>query len=126
YALKKASELIRQYSIDTVVTTSPPHSTQLIGLKLKQRFNIKWVADLRDPWTDIYYYNQFKHTALARTIDLGYERQVVEEADLIVTVSEDVKRIFASKSILPIASKTVVIPNGFDEDDFLVKPVKAE
>ena len=126
YALKKASELIRQFNIDTVVTTSPPHSTQLIGLKLKQKFNIKWIADLRDPWTDIYYYNQFKHTALARTIDLQYERKVVENADLLVTVSEDVKRIFAGKSSLPVAAKTVVIPNGFDEDDFLLKQVPAE
>ena len=126
YALKKASELILQFNIDTVVTTSPPHSTQLIGLKLKQKFNIKWIADLRDPWTDIYYYNQFKHTAFARTIDLQYERKVVENADLLVTVSEDVKRIFAGKSSLPVAAKTVVIPNGFDEDDFLLKQVPAE
>ena len=126
YALRKASELIRQFNIDTVVTTSPPHSTQLIGLKLKQTFNIKWIADLRDPWTDIYYYNQFKHTALARNIDLQYERTVVENADLLVTVSEDVKRLFAGKSALPIAAKTVVIPNGFDQDDFLIKQVPAE
>ena len=126
YALRKASELIRQFNIDTVVTTSPPHSTQLIGLKLKQTFNIKWIADLRDPWTDIYYYNQFKHTALARNIDLQYERNVVENADLLVTVSEDVKRLFAGKSALPIAAKTVVIPNGFDQDDFLIKQVPAE
>jgi glycosyltransferase involved in cell wall biosynthesis len=126
YAYKKASELIREFNIDTVVTTSPPHSTQLIGLKLKQTFNIKWIADLRDPWTDIYYYNQFKHTALARAIDLRYERKVVEQADLIVTVSEDVKRIFSSKSQLLIASKTVVIPNGFDEDDFRIRQVPLE
>ncbi|MBL7970684.1 MAG: glycosyl transferase, partial [Prolixibacteraceae bacterium] len=33
FALKKAVELIRQFNIDTVITTSPPHSTQLIGLK---------------------------------------------------------------------------------------------
>jgi glycosyltransferase involved in cell wall biosynthesis len=118
YALKKAEELIREFKIDTVVTTSPPHSTQLIGLKLKQKFNIRWIADLRDPWTDIYYYNQFKHTALARKIDLNFEREVVENVDLLITVSEDLKRIFAEKSNLPIENKTVVIPNGFDEDDF--------
>ncbi len=126
YALKKAAELIRQFNIETVVTTSPPHSTQLIGLKLKQEFNIKWIADLRDPWTDIYYYNQFMHTALARKIDIRYERNVVENADLLITVSEDVKRIFAEKSKLPIAAKTVVIPNGFDEDDFRIKEVPFE
>jgi glycosyltransferase involved in cell wall biosynthesis len=118
YAYKKASELIREYHIETVVTTSPPHSTQLIGLKLKRNLQINWIADLRDPWTDIYYYNQFKHTVLARKTDQNYERKVVENADLLITVSEDVKRIFVEKSNLGIASKTVVIPNGFDEDDF--------
>lgn len=126
YALKKAAELIREFDIHTVVTTSPPHSTQLIGLKLKQKFNIRWIADLRDPWTDIYYYNQFNHTALARKIDRTYERRVVENADLLISVSEDVKRIFAEKSNLHIADKTVVIPNGFDEDDFRIAKVEAE
>ncbi len=126
FALKKAEELIRQFDIDTVVTTSPPHSTQLIGLKLKQKFNIRWIADLRDPWTDIYYYDQFMHTALARTIDIRYERKVVENADLLITVSKDAKRIFAEKSKLPVAAKTVVIPNGFDEEDFRIKAVHTE
>ncbi len=126
YALKRAEELIRQYNIDTVVTTSPPHSTQLIGLKLKQKFNIRWIADLRDPWTDIYYYNQFKHMALALKVDKGYERKVIENADRLVTVSEDVKRIFTEKSNLQIAAKTAVIPNGFDEEDFRITEVQAE
>ncbi|MBW8327139.1 MAG: glycosyltransferase family 4 protein [Prolixibacteraceae bacterium] len=126
YALKKAAELIQEFNIDTVVTTSPPHSTQLIGLKLKQKFNIRWIADLRDPWTDIYYYNQFKHTALALKIDKSYERKVIENADRLVTVSEDVKRIFAEKSSLQIAAKTAVVPNGFDEEDFRITEVQAE
>jgi glycosyltransferase involved in cell wall biosynthesis len=127
YALKKAIELINEFDIDTVVTTSPPHSTQLIGLALKKRIKtIRWVADLRDPWTDIYYYNQFKHTAVARKIDQKYERQVVENADLLISVSEDVKRIFSGKSVKPIADKTVVIPNGFDSEDFRVDRFPAE
>lgn len=127
YALKKAIELIKEFKIDTIVTTSPPHSTQLIGLALKKRFKtIRWIADLRDPWTDIYYYNQFKHTAIAREIDRNYERQVVENADLLISVSEDVKRIFAGKSTQPIAEKTVVIPNGFDSEDFRVGELPQE
>jgi len=126
YALKKAAELIREFKIETVVTTSPPHSTQLIGLKLKQRFNIRWIADLRDPWTDIYYYNQFKHTALALRVDKNYERKVIENADVLITVSEDVKRIFAEKSQFLIAGKTAVIPNGFDEEDFRITNIPTE
>ncbi len=126
YAFRKAVELITQHNIDIVVTTSPPHSTQLIGLKLKQKLNIRWIADLRDPWTDIYYYNQFRHTAWARKADLRMEREVVERADVLITVSEDVKRIFAEKSEQPIAVKTAVIPNGFDEDDFRITDVPEE
>lgn len=126
YAYKKASELIKEFNIDTVVTTSPPHSTQLIGLKLKLNFKIKWIADLRDPWTDIYYYNQFMHTSLARKIDSKYERKMVENADQLITVSEDLKRIFAGKSALPVAHKISVIPNGFDQDDFRKSNFPAE
>ena len=66
YAIKKAKELIRLFQIDTVITTSPPHSTQLIGLQLKNQLDIKWLADLRDPWTDIYYFRQMYPTFLAK------------------------------------------------------------
>jgi len=126
FALKKASELIRLFNIDTVVTTSPPHSTQLIGLKLKKKHHIKWISDLRDPWTDIYYYSKLKHSRLALSIDRHYEKQVIKWADKITTVSEDLKRIFASKSEMAIESKIHVIPNGFDEEDFLVGNISSE
>lgn len=126
YAAKKAEELIQKFDIRTVVTTSPPHSTQLVGLKLKQKLNIRWIADLRDPWTDIYYYGQFRHTAWARKVDQNFERKVIENADLLITVSDDVKRIFSGKTNVPVANKTVVVPNGFDEEDFLNRPVKSE
>lgn len=118
YAYAKAAELIRTHNIDTVVTTSPPHSTQLIGLKLKQKLGVRWVADLRDPWTDIYYYNQFYHTSIAKAIDKAYERKVVENADALVTVSADLARIYAGKTKKSVEDKIHIIPNGFDESDF--------
>ncbi len=126
YALRKAIEIINLHQIDVVVTSSPPHSTQLIGLKLKQKMNIRWIADLRDPWTDIYYYHQFRHTTWALKADRRMEREVVEKADNLITVSEDVKRLFAEKSKLAIAAKTLVIPNGFDEEDFRISEVPTE
>lgn len=126
FAIKKASELILKYNIDTVVTTSPPHSTQLIGLKLKEQFRIRWIADLRDPWTDIYYYKHFIHTALARQIDLQYERKVIENADMLITVSDDVKHIFVGKSETSVLSKIFVVPNGYDDEDFMNDKVPTE
>lgn len=126
FAYQKACELISKYNIETVITTSPPHSTQLVGLKLKRNLDINWIADLRDPWTDIYYYKHFKHTAWAHKKNLKLERQVVESADYIITVSEDLKRIFAGKARTEIESKISVIPNGFDEEDFAVNIIQEE
>lgn len=125
-AVKKAGELILKYNIDTVVTTSPPHSTQLIGLKLKEQFGIRWIADLRDPWTEIYYYKQFRHTALARRIDSRYERKVIENADVLITVSDEVKHIFVGKSEASVLSKIFVVPNGYDDEDFINDRVPVE
>jgi len=118
FAYKKAIQLIAEHQIDTVITTSPPHSTQLIGLKLKTKLNIKWVADIRDPWTDIYYYDQLYHTALAKKIDKDFERKVLTNADQILVVSDAIKNQFLAKSPSLTENKFNIIPNGYDEDDF--------
>lgn len=120
FAYKKAVEILEKENIDTVITTSPPHSTQLIGLKLKETQNIKWIADLRDPWTDIYYYKSMLHTKWAKQKDLNYEKRVIEKSDKVVVVSDSIKQLLLNKSNLVQESKIHIIPNGFDEDDFLV------
>jgi glycosyltransferase involved in cell wall biosynthesis len=120
FAYKKAVEILEKENIDTVITTSPPHSTQLIGLKLKETQNIKWIADLRDPWTDIYYYKSMLHTKWAKQKDLNYEKRVIEKSDKVVVVSDSIKQLLLNKSNLVKESKIYIIPNGFDDDDFLV------
>mgnify|MGYP001791727318 FL=1 len=118
YAFKKACELIETEGIKNVITTSPPHSTQLIGLNIKKKYPaIKWIADLRDPWTDIYYYKQFYPTLISKWIDSGYEISVLENADKIITVGASLKTLFSLK-VKGVENKTTVITNGFDEDDF--------
>jgi glycosyltransferase involved in cell wall biosynthesis len=87
-------------------------------LKLKKEFGIPWIADMRDPWTDIYYYKKLLHTSIAKWIDKNYERKVLESADKIVVVSESIKRSFLQKSDLIRPENIAVIPNGFDEKDF--------
>ena len=126
YAYEEAVRIIERENIDTVFTTSPPHSAQLIGLKLKKKFGVKWIADLRDPWTDIYYYEEFNHLSFARKKDLKYENEVLTSADRIITVSKDVKRIFASKSDKIDPNKITIIPNGYDGEDFNNKKIFPE
>ncbi|WP_241498963.1 glycosyltransferase [Rufibacter ruber] len=119
FALDAATKVMKRKEMHAVVTSSPPHSTQLIGLKLKKQFGLKWIADLRDPWTDIYYYQDLNHTALAQKIDAKYEQEVLENADAILVVSADMKRLFLNKSTTLDPNKIHVIPNGYDEADFV-------
>ncbi len=118
HALKKANELLRQQQFDAFLTTSPPHSTQLIGLDLKKKHSLPWIADLRDPWTNIHYYDQLYHTSLAKQVDKRYELKVLEQADAIIVTSEDTKRLFLNKPVAIDPQKIHVIPNGYDEEDF--------
>lgn len=117
YAYKKAAELIRKEQIEVVVTSGPPHSTHLIGKKLKRNFGIKWIADFRDPWTDIYYYKDLYHIGLITWYDRKLEESVLSEADKIITVSGEVGKLLL-KRIPDSSSKIAVIPNGYDNTDF--------
>ncbi|HMS64766.1 MAG TPA: glycosyltransferase family 4 protein [Ignavibacteria bacterium] len=121
FAFREACRIIERESIKTVITSSPPHSVQIVGLKLKKKYDINWIADLRDPWTDIYYYNEFNHLKFAKKIDSDYEKEVLEKADKIITVGKSLKNLFAGKSKKIDPAKIHVISNGFDEDDFKLK-----
>ena len=124
FALPAAVSLIENENIGTVITTGPPHSTHLVGLKLKKLYpSLKWIADLRDPWTDIYYNEVLYQGRLAKRMNLAMERKVLNSADVLVTVSEGVKRNFCSHA--PVEHKFHVIPNGYDAPDFADVPVDA-
>ncbi|MBC8084738.1 MAG: glycosyltransferase, partial [Hymenobacter sp.] len=119
YVLRAVAGLVAQgETFDAVLTSSPPHSSQLIGLELQRRYGLRWLADLRDPWTDIYYQAELHQTAPARWLDARYERQVLEQADIVLTTSADTKRLFLGKSAKLTAGKFHVLPNGYDESDF--------
>lgn len=119
FVIPKAEQLIISGETDIIITTGPPHSTHLIGLKLKQRFkNIKWIADFRDPWTDIYYNNILYQSLIAQQINKNYEKKVLEACNTLITVSPSLKRLLEKKTSKNITEKIIVIPNGYDDDDF--------
>ncbi|MCC6937389.1 MAG: glycosyltransferase [Flavobacteriales bacterium] len=102
-----------KHPVDVVVTTGPPHSMHMIGLGLKRTLGVKWIADFRDPWTDIDFYQQLKLSARADRRHRKQERTVLTEADRVVTVSWT-----WAKDLEALGAKDVeVITNGFDRAD---------
>jgi len=114
YAISAAIEQISLKQPDCIITTGPPHSTHLIGLRLKEKFNLPWLADFRDPWTDIYYYRDFYPTRMAHLVNLGMEKKVLQKADRVITVSPSWKELFSSKTDTDVD----VLTNGYDHENF--------
>nr|WP_314866564.1 glycosyltransferase family 4 protein [uncultured Flavobacterium sp.] len=101
---------IRENEIDTIVTSGPPHSLHLIGFELKQKLNLKWLADFRDPWTTIGYHKSLKLSHFAAKKHKELEHQVLNSADTIIVTSKTTKIEFQALTTKPIT----VITNGFD------------
>ncbi|HOA10445.1 MAG TPA: glycosyl transferase family 1, partial [Tenuifilaceae bacterium] len=76
-SVKFLKKYLRENPVDVVVTTGPPHSIHLIGLKLKQKMKVKWLADFRDPWTNIDYIKDLRLSAPAMRIHRRLESKVV-------------------------------------------------
>jgi galactitol-specific phosphotransferase system IIB component len=101
---------IVENNIDTIITSGPPHSLHLIGLKLKQSIDLKWFADFRDPWTTIGYHKSLRLSNYATMKHKMLERKVLNAADTLIVTSKTTKREFEAITIKPIA----VITNGYD------------
>ncbi|MCP4976941.1 MAG: glycosyltransferase family 4 protein [Maribacter sp.] len=106
------ADVLGKEKIDTVVTTGPPHSVHLIGHQLKQKRNIKWLADFRDPWTSIGYHKKLKLTAKSERKHRELEQLVLTSANQIIVTSRTTKEEFKDISSKPIT----VITNGYDLD----------
>ncbi len=109
--------------MDAIATTGPPHSMHLIGLGLKRRLNIPWLADFRDPWTEIDYHEDLMLTRRAEKKHRRLEKTVLDEADRILVVSPSMQEALAAQTKTPVD----LLTNGYDEDDFegnVVQPDK--
>lgn len=114
-SIKVLSPMVAAGKFDLVISTGPPHSMHLIALKLKRKFNIPWVADFRDPWTEIDFVDELRLTEKSSRKHARLEREVVEECDHLVVVSRTMAHSFAS---LKNAENISAIANGYDSDDF--------
>lgn len=113
------SKYIKEQGVDTIITTGPPHSLHLIGLRLKELHNVKWIADFRDPWTTIGYHSALKLTASSAKRHKDLEKKVLNNADSILVTSPTTKTDFQALTNKPIN----VITNGYDVEIVAKQPL---
>lgn len=103
--------------VDAIISTGPPHSMHLIAKELHEKFNIPWIADFRDPWTDIDFYNDLRLTKWADRKHHQLEMSVLSSANEVVTVGNH-----CAQGLKSISGRNVkVVPNGYDFDAEMLK-----
>ncbi len=112
------TKYIQKHDINCIITTGPPHSLHLIGKKLKQNNrSIRWIADFRDPWTNIGYHSELKLTETSAEKHKQLEHDVLNQADDVLVTSFETQREFIKKTNQPVH----LITNGFDTEQVRVE-----
>ena len=113
-SVKFLKEYLKDHPVDLIVSTGPPQSMHMIGMKLAEDTGFPWVADFRDPWTKIFYFKHLSMTPATVRWHKKMEKKVLDKASAVVAVSPLVQQDFQAMTQTPVE----LITNGFDECDF--------
>ncbi|MBY0426312.1 MAG: glycosyl transferase, partial [Cytophagales bacterium] len=105
---------LKDHQVDAIVSTGPPHSMHLIALGVKLRTGLPWLADFRDPWTNIDFYKELSLTPWADRKHRKLERRVLDSADEVVMAGytwADELGLIGNRHVKPLL-------NGYDPSDF--------
>ncbi len=118
---RAGAQAIRRFRVDAIYSTYPMPSAHLIGLRLKKRFGLPWIADFRDPWA------VDSGARLRDWLDSRLEKAVVVAADRIICNTPAMRRHFLKSYPNIDASRFVTITNGYDEPEFAaLEPVRSD
>lgn len=113
--VKFLHQYLKEHDIHNVVTTGPPHSIHLIGLRLKKKNpSLNWIADFRDPWSEWSFLDSFNMMSLVKARHRRLERKVLKTADHVLTITPYYVGRFGKLSKRSVE----LIPNGYDQEDF--------
>lgn len=114
-SIKYLKKYLKENPVDAIVTTGPPHSMHLIGLGLKKALGIRWIVDIRDPWSKLDFLDTFLVNKRSRKKYESLESEVLTTCDYVLATSPSMPTL-----LMPFAKvKFHPITNGFDQDDFL-------
>jgi len=114
FAVKAARKELAARSYEAIITTGPPHSTHLIGQRIRRSVDIPWVVDLRDAWPSDSYAHLVPTMTFAEKFDHRRRSGIFKSANRITTVSKVIAEDAARLTETPVR----IVANGFDESDF--------
>lgn len=115
--VKKLGKYLDDHPVDAVITSGPPHSLHLIGLRLKKHFpDLKWIADFRDPMSQLDFMKAFGVEGDLLKKYQSIEQEILAAADVITGTSPSMHQLLQPFD----KEKYRCVTNGFDADDFVI------
>jgi hypothetical protein len=118
-SVKYLLDYLKKNPVDAILSSGPPHSAHRIAYAIKKATGVRWIADFQDPWTQIDYFEKFMLTPWARKRHQRQEREVLQLADVVTTVSPSWAADFETLSGRKVLSLTM----GYDAEDFNARPI---
>ncbi len=100
--------------IDVILTTFPIPTANLIGLVLHRITGKPWVVDLRDSMTE----DDYPREVLTRRVYRWIEKQTIKYGSRFIFTAASTQRMYLKRYPGLGPEKTLVIPNGYEEEDF--------
>lgn len=117
YAVEAGSEILKNETIDAIISSSTPVTCHFIANELKTKYKIPWIADLRDLWTQAPYY---QYSFIRRFRETKMELKTLSRAEALVTVS---KNLAETLGTLHKEKLIYAILNGFDPQEMNISHV---
>ncbi len=119
-AWQKLQSLNPDQQFDLVLISIPPYSLSMLANKIQSTWQIPVVLDLRDPWT----LNPYKihPTPFHRWLDAALEKRYLNSVQFGTSAYQRLIDYYVSHWADFKKENWCVIPNGFDEEDFIDLP----
>lgn len=96
-------------TFDLLITSGPPHSLHVAGLRVKEKNNIPWIADFRDPWVGFFQNQSLPMTKAVKLRHKQLQHRVLKTANRVVVTAHSLAADFLS-----INKNTHVLTNGYE------------
>ncbi|WP_229474667.1 glycosyltransferase [Pseudoduganella lurida] len=113
-AIPAGLRMIRRHRPQVLWTTYPIASANLVGLALHRLTGLPWIADLRDPMTDV----DYPADPLTRRVYRWIEVQTLRHCTLAVCTTPGAIATYTRRFPGIPASRFALIENGYDEENF--------
>jgi len=117
-AAKLGTTVVRDHATDVIYSSGPPWSNHLVAGRIVAATGLPWVADFRDPWVGNTFRPGRSGDTWAGRKHRRLELDVYQKASLVIFNTDRARDDAVNRIGDFLAEKSVVIPNGFDPENF--------